>query len=309
MSNITLLSHFPSSLRAILTNSSIIKVGYHIQQVLQDIGTTYNDFQILQAANSNASLIDLSQYAKLKGVISDAISTSLECLVGTILKKCFTPPVLPITGLWGPPEFTNSLHCYIEAIWQVYLSLSSKGSVGLPLVPIQMSSHGLLVTLYHSQKAVAEGHLVWPHQGFIEAIDNDVGSCRRINITGTRSLVQLTHVITPASIHALHGQSIQWIFEHGRLAVVTTSTLRTRNAIPPLSSSSSTQAFAFPLSSNPENITPNEFIISLPSEENRSQLGGTPIDEDEDPENAGPDFDELEDMDSQRGYFGEEVCN
>src|SRR5882757_9461771 len=156
MSNITLPSHFPSSLRAILTNSSIIKVGYCIQQVLQDIGTTYKDQEILRVAKSNASLIDLSQYAKLKGVISDAISVSLQSLVGTILKTYFTPPILPISDIWGPPEYTRSLHHNIEAIWQVYLSLSSKDSVGLPLVPFQTSFNGLLVTLYHSQKAVAE---------------------------------------------------------------------------------------------------------------------------------------------------------
>ena len=275
MSNITLLSHFPSSLWAILTNSSIIKVGYHIQEVLQNIGTTYNDSEILQAAKSNASLIGLSQYAKLKGVVSDPISTSFQCLVGAIMKKYFTPPTLPISDLWGPPEFTKSLHCNIEAIWQIYLSLSSKDLVGLPLVPFQTSSNGLLVTLYHSQKAVAEGYLVWPHDGFIEAIDNDMGSHRWINITATRSLIQLTHVITPASIHALHAQSIQWIFDHGRLAVVTTSTLQTCNTISPLSSSSIAWAFAFPLSSDPGSLTPNEFTISLPLEEDQFQLSGT----------------------------------
>lgn len=225
MSNITLPSHFPSSLRAIRTNSSIIKLGYHIQQVLQDLGTSYNDPEILRAAKSNTCHIDLSQYAKLKGVISDATSVSLQYLVGSILKKYFIPLTLPVSDAWGPPEYTRSLHSNIEATWQVYLSLSSKNSVGLPLVPFQMSSNGLLVTLYRSQKAVAEGSLIWPHDGFIEAIDNNAGSCWRINITATCSLIQLTHVITPASIHAIHTQSNQWIFDHGGLAVVTTSTL------------------------------------------------------------------------------------
>jgi hypothetical protein len=270
MSNIALPSHFPSSLRAILTNSSIIKVGYHIQQVLQDIGTSYNDPEILRAAKSNASLIDLSQYAKLKGVISDAISVSLQYLVGSVLKKYLIPLKLPVSDPWGPPEYARSLHCNIEAMWQVYLSLSSKNSVGLPLVPFQTSSNGLLVTLYHSQKPVADGCLIWPHNGFIEAIDNDMGSHRRINITPTRSLIQLTRVITPAAIHALHAQSIQWIFDHGGLAVVTTSTLRTRNADPPHSSSTIARAFAFPLSPTPPKpLTATEkFTVSLPLEGN-----------------------------------------
>lgn len=312
MSNITIPSHFPSSLRAILTNSSIIKLGYHIQQVLQDIGTSYNDPEILLAAKANASLIDLSQYAKLKGVISDAISIPLQGLVGTTLKKYFTPPILPISNAWGPPEYTRSLHHNIKAIWQVYLSLSSKNSVGLPLVPFQTSSNGLLVTLYHSQKAVAEGCLIWPHDGYIEAVQDDTGSCWRINITATCSLIQLTCVITPASIHALHTQTIQWIFDHGGLAVVTTSTLQTRNAIPPSSSSPIAQAFAFPLSPSqysPESLTSNEFRVSLP-EKNQSHLN-TPTNVDEDRIGLDPEVDDIENMDPQLHeleYFGEEVC-
>ncbi len=305
MSNITLLLHFPSSLRAILTNSSIIKLGYHIQQVLQDIGTLYNDPEILRAAKSNTSLIDLSQYAKLKGVISDATSVSLQYLVGSILKK-----YLPVSDPWGSPEYARSLYCNIEAMWQVYLSLSSKNSVGLPLVPFQTSSNGLLVTLYHSQKLVADGCLIWPHDGCIEAIDNDTGSRRRINITATRSLVKITCVITPAAIHALHAQSIQWIVDHGGLAVVTTSTLRIRNADPPLSSSTIARAFAFPLSPTlPKSLTTTDkFMVSLPLEENCIVID----------ENVGldtsPEGDDLEDTDSQMQperleYFGEEVCN
>jgi hypothetical protein len=195
----------------------------------------------------------------LKGVISDATSVSLQYLLGSTLKK-----YLPVSDPWGSPEYARSLHCNIEAMWQVYLSLSSKNSVGLPLVPFQTSSNGLLVTLYHSQKPVADGCLIWPHDGFIEAIDNDTPSCRRINITSTRSLIK---VVTPAAIHALHAQSIQWIFDHGGLAVVTTSTLRTRNADPPLSSSTIARAFAFPLSPTPPTTT-DKFMVSLPLEEN-----------------------------------------
>jgi hypothetical protein len=243
-------------------------------------------------------------------VISDAISTSLQSLVGIILKKYFTPPIFPTSDLWGPPEYTRSLHRNIEAIWQVYLSLSSKDSVGLPLVPYQISSNGLLVTLYHSQKAVAEGCLVWPHNGFIEAINDTTGSCRRINITATRSLIQLTHVITPGSIHALHAQSIQWIFDHGGLAVVTTSTLRTRNVIPPLSSSSIPRAFAFPLLPNSYTLeSSNEFSVSLPLEGNQTQLTDeNSIGFDSD----NPDLDTLDDADlvvenTDLEYFGEEV--
>lgn len=87
-----------------------------------------------------------------------------------------------------------------------------------------------------------------------------------------------------------------------RLAVVTISTLRTRNVIPPLLSSSIPRAFAFPLSPNscpPESLASNEFTVSLPLEENQTQPGT--LDEDIGLDNADqpdPDIDDLENTDS-----------
>jgi len=96
--------------------------------------------------------------------------------------------------------------------------------------------------------------------------------------------------------------------------VVTTSTLRTRNVIPPLSSSSIPRGFAFPLlltSYPPESLDSNEFTISLPSEEDQTQCS-TLVDVDEDIglDNPDPDvLDDPENTDSQiLEYFGEEVC-
>lgn len=118
--------------------------------------------------------------------------------------------------------------------------------MGLPLTAHLIQRDGLLVTICHSNKPVAEGVLVWPHLGFITPVDDAVGTTRRINITASRSLVRLTSILTPGYIHALHSQSIEWINDHGQDIVVTTSTLRTRNSQPPLSSLTLNHAFSAP---------------------------------------------------------------
>jgi hypothetical protein len=93
---------------------------------------------------------------------------------------------------------------------------------------------------------------------------------------------------------------------------VTTSTLRTRNATPPLSSSTNARAFSFPspLSPTPpKSLTSEKFMVSLPLEEDCIKID----------ENTGLDTADLEDdleetesdaqMQPERlEYFGEEVC-
>lgn len=169
----------------------------------------------------------------MKGVISDPLAP-LESLAGLLLKKSFKPPPTPAPPFeeWTSSGYIQQLHCQVDCIWQIYLSLSYKDSVGLPLVQSQVVLDGHPVTLFHGDKPVAEGSIVWPHPKSIEAIDSNEGSKRRINITKTRSLIILTQVLVPGAIHALHSQCMQWIYEHGKQAVVTTSTLRSRAVVP-----------------------------------------------------------------------------
>jgi len=150
---------------------------------------------------SNSSHIELGQYAKLKGLVSHG-SAPLQTLVGAVLEKSFVPPVFPLSGYWNL-EYTTQLHHHIEAIWQVYLSLSQQESVGLPLAPYQKNCNGLLVTLCHSNKPVAEAVLVWPHDKFIQAVDDDTGSLWQINITASHSLIKLTCILVPGYVHAI----------------------------------------------------------------------------------------------------------
>jgi hypothetical protein len=136
--------------------------------------------------------------------------------------------------------------------------------VGLPLVPFQVQKDGHLVTLFQGNKPVAEGHIVWPHPRFIEVIDNDNGGLQQINISPTRSLIELTKVLTPGCIHSLHSQSIQWIFDHGARAVVTTSTLRTRNEIPPVLASSPEHILGDPAPLPPYTGEDSPLTLSIP---------------------------------------------
>lgn len=50
----------------------------------------------------------------------------------------------------------------------------------------------------------------------------------------------------PGAIHSLHGQTIEWIFNHGARAVVTTSQLHTRGQIAPTVVNAVARAFAVP---------------------------------------------------------------
>lgn len=240
-------------------------MGCNIKQSLHDIADAYNDADIKSSLKSNPAIIELGQHAKLKGVVRDAFP-SLHVLVGTVLKKSFSPPTSAPTGSesWDSANYIQQLHTHVESIWQVYRSLSNLDSVGLPLVPFQIQKDGHLITLFQGNKPVAEGHLVWPHPQFIKVIDNDNGGLRQINISPTRSLIKLTKVLTPGCIHSLHSQSIQWIFDHGAQAVVTTSTLRTRNEISPILASSTEHILGDPAPLSPYTGQESPFTLSIP---------------------------------------------
>jgi hypothetical protein len=200
MSDFTPQTHLPPSLRAILTTPSIIKVGVQVKQGLLDTAAAFSDSEVKAAAKANpAPIIELGQQAKLKGAITDA-SLFLHGLVGTVLKKLFTPPPLDLTMPWGPDDYSSRLHDQIDCIWQVYASLASQNSVGLRLSEHQARTHGQLVTLCHGDKPVAEGSLVWPHSQFINAVDNDEGHQSHIKITPSCSLIQITKVLVPGAI-------------------------------------------------------------------------------------------------------------
>jgi hypothetical protein len=202
MTSITSRQYFPPLLRSILTNPSIIKMGYQIKRNLAKIAIAFHDDELHSALKSTSMLLDLGQHAKLKGVVTNS-NTMLEALAGSILKQSITLPAIPPGWSTVHDSLTiQCLHDEIDCVWQIYASLSSLNSVGLPLTPSQTSHNGQLVTLFHGDKAVAEGTIVWPHQGSLVVIDDANGNTRRINITPTRSLITLTRVLV--QVHFTH---------------------------------------------------------------------------------------------------------
>lgn len=309
-SMIETFSQLPPALRALLTNNSIVKLGLRIKQNLLGFAAHFNDTDMTSALNSTTSIIELTNHATLKGVTSD-ISTPLDKLASRVLKKSFASLSDLDRELWDN-QFIKQLHHQVDCIWQIYHSLSTCDSVGLPLTQLQKVLDGHPVTLFHADKAVAEGLIISPHPGSIEAPIDEKGTRRRINITASRSLIKLTRVLAGTSIHTLHSQCIQWVYDHGPEIVVTTSTLRTRGINPTTPSTRLQAVFSnpappsYPLEAN--NIPP--FIPSIPDEtETFSQVMD---DEDENNEldsELDSDEDDIENIDEEVGNLLLHKCS
>ena len=143
------------------------------------------------------------------------------------------------------------------------MSMNVNTSVGLPLIKAQLQTNGHLVTLFQASVPVAEGHIIWPRADFIDVVKDREGNHQKIKITPTCSLIQVTKVLRPNSIHRCHGQCLSWIFNHEKQAVVTTSMLHTRGMISPISSSS----LGVPnsdIATIPEVNLTEPFILSIP---------------------------------------------
>jgi hypothetical protein len=295
-----------------LTSNLIIKLGCNIKQALLDVAVAYDDPEIQLSLRSNLPILELSQHAKLKGFVREG-SASLHTLVGKVLEKCFNPPTL--TEAWNSDGYAKRLHTHIETIWQLYLSMNVNTSVGLPLVKAQLETNGHLVTLFQASVPVAEGHIIWPRPNFIDVVKDGEGNRQKIKITPICSLIQVTNVLRPNSIHRRHGQCLSWIFDHEKQAVVTTSTLRTRGAIAPISSSALGVSDSSNIATIPEVNLTEPFILSIPPNgepfpqmvDHRDQ---DHIFEDSDHDNEGLDIDRGSD-----NYHGDDldapgmVCN
>ncbi|KAJ6489576.1 hypothetical protein C8R47DRAFT_1124811 [Mycena vitilis] len=247
---LTSRSDFLPSLRAILTNSSIVKIGHSIRETLQTISDVFGLPELGQMVKArNPPILDLGKYAKLKGVLDDA-AVSMHALAGIVLGKSFLVPqfspypwAADISS--GHAEF---LCAEMDCLWQIFISLRQRDSLGLPLLPIQAATNGQLVTLMQSCKPIAEGSIVGNHGGYLDAVMDAVGNTKRLTVSLTRSLIVIDKVLVPGAIHSLHGQTVEWIFNHGARAVVTTSQLHTRGQIAPTVVNAVARAFAVPAS-------------------------------------------------------------
>ncbi|KAF9020332.1 hypothetical protein BDZ89DRAFT_1203851 [Hymenopellis radicata] len=234
MTDIDVRSQFIPALRAFFTSSAIVKVGYQVRQALLAIGEALDLQDLIIATRSATSplFVDLGHHAKLAGALEDP-NMPLHALVGVILKRCLDfPPLSPYR--WATSLSVSditALYSETDCLWQLWSTLSKRESVGLRLSPVQLQCDGQLVTLVHSCKPVAYGQLVLDHPGYLEAVDDDNGLTRRINISASRTLIEITEVLVPGAIHNLHRQTIEWIYTHGRRIVAAVSQLRSRSAM------------------------------------------------------------------------------
>ncbi|KAF8174707.1 hypothetical protein K438DRAFT_1848844 [Mycena galopus ATCC 62051] len=211
VSNLTSRSDLLPSLRAILTNPSIIKIGYSIRQTLLTISQVFSLSEIANTLKArSAPILDLGKYAKLKGVLDDP-SVSFPALAGVVLKSSFSVPQFS-SYPWSSNTSSQQnefLFSEIDCQWQIYLSLRTRSSLGLPLQPIQSKTHGQLVTLVQGCKPIAEGSIVGKHNGFLDTVMDTQGHTKRVTISPTRSLIQLSKILVPGALHALHAQTME----------------------------------------------------------------------------------------------------
>ncbi|KAJ7747954.1 hypothetical protein DFH07DRAFT_775902 [Mycena maculata] len=169
-----------------------------------------------------------------------------------------------------------------------------KDSIGLPLQPIQAITDGQPVTLVQGCKPIAEGTIIGTHSGYLNAAMDDQGHTLRINVSATRSLIQISKVLVPGAIHALHKQTMEWIFAHGKQAVVTTSQLHTRSETPPLPSDSLARAFAIPVPPSLSQADPEFTLTYSPGQPSNSNIVGNESDDDLESPDDDLDFEGMQ---------------
>ncbi|KAJ6593172.1 hypothetical protein B0H19DRAFT_1055800 [Mycena capillaripes] len=232
VTDLTQRTHILPSLCALLTNLAIIKIGHSIHQSLRTISDSFSLPEIANVLTArNPPLLELGKYAKLKGMVDD--------------------PTASLHALAGLTASSELLLWEVDCQWQIYNSLRNLDSIGLPLQPAQATMDGQLVTLLQACKPVAEGFIIGNHPGYLDAIMDDTGLTKRIN------------VLVPGAIQPLHKQTMQWIFSHGAKAVIMTSQLHTRGETVPIVTTTVPRGFALPAPNASSDCDENFTILIL----------------------------------------------
>ncbi|KAK1230322.1 hypothetical protein PQX77_006590, partial [Marasmius sp. AFHP31] len=234
-------NRMPPSLQALLSSSRIVKAGLQVQEAFEKLSRAFARPELAEAVRtSSGAILDLSQFAKLKGVVKD-VRLPLSSLAPVVLQCRFPLPDDIRHVRWSlklEQRHITYLENETECLWQIYTSLARLPSVGLPLQSPDVFV-GKLVMLVLGEKEVAEGEVVG-HNGHIMVVKDENGATERINITASRTAIRITKALVPGHILALYSQTIKWIVEHGSIAAVSTQTLCSRGTVSPLPASSST---------------------------------------------------------------------
>ncbi|KAJ7195718.1 hypothetical protein B0H12DRAFT_1169101 [Mycena haematopus] len=221
-------AHVPACLLSILTNKQIVKIGPCIRQSMQSISAAWSmpDSDFI----NSSSVVDLSHIAKVKGVLSD-VTSSLPTLAGTVLKQSLPDFAYISTHDWNgdiTEDDVQKLVQEVDCISQIYERLMKIDSVGLPLQPSQIRA-GQLVTLVIGKAPLVEGELVAHNGSWPSPSDANV----QMKISTASTVIKLTKLLVPGFIVARHGQTLQWLMDHGEHAIVQIRTLRSRSVTPP----------------------------------------------------------------------------
>ena len=205
VSQLTIRSHVLPALRAILTNQKIVKVGCEICKLMLGIASTLDLPDIEKIAKShNPLFLDIGRQAKLKGAVESPMAP-LTTLAGVCLERYAIFDSIKDNSLSNPASLSelSLLAGEVDCIWQIFRTLTVRDSVGLPLQLEQAQTPDQFVTFVIGSKPVAEGTIVG-HKGFINAVMNPNNHTMRINVTHSRSVIRLTHVLVPGQTHRLH---------------------------------------------------------------------------------------------------------
>ncbi|KAJ7587518.1 hypothetical protein C8J56DRAFT_786255 [Mycena floridula] len=187
---------FPSHLAKFLANPRVIKAGRNVQTDLryleEDSGTKDGPF---------VGGIDIADFAKEKGVVKSAKVGLAELCASVLKEKLEKPNDIRVGMEWGNEELSDAQQQYAALdAWislRIYQQLVKLEAPSAVIFPVNSPPVGLEVFVFQDDRTtiIARG-TISPH-AMNPFIDN-------INITPTRTVVDVTEVYVPGAIITTH---------------------------------------------------------------------------------------------------------
>ncbi|KAL7415815.1 hypothetical protein BDY24DRAFT_369149 [Mrakia frigida] len=304
ISNFSTPSTAPHGLIALLQNSGVVKCGRGVSADLLRISKLWqlNELRTRLEGKSSVDFVDVGAFAKLKGAVTSAKS-SLEDVTAVVLRHSLPKETSIRLSDWSQPQLTPPQVEYAArdavaglAVWS---ALSSLDSVGLPL---KSSAPGTLVGLRSGKTTVAFGRIVEQVSPFL-ASQPFGQEQKQIPITSSRIVVEISEIIQPGHMVALHGRLP--LSQLGPLPfqiIVQRQTLLTRAEKPPTETSPLDLRPALPPSNPtvpPPELPSQELLAVLHSSRRRSSSESGKDVEDESSSDSDSDSDSEEEMENE----------